>query len=164
VKKTDHPKRLRRRRPPPKARPEREDLPLHQQLGVHKQDVVASGRRVTGPIRQWWQESGLDGVLDRVSLATALKDLGLVSAKVLLTELTNPQCPIEIRRHIAMTMAPKLAVEVRAALSQELAKLAPQQPEQSVGAQTFDLSDLLLGLAQRGQPLDVTPRGNGNGA
>lgn len=146
MKKKANPKRVRARKPPPK--PGRLDLPLHRQLGVTKEEERAAAERIAKPIRQWWRQKNLDRVLDRVSLAAAMKDLGLVSTKVLLAELTNPGCPIEIRRHIAMTMAPKLAVEVRAAIAQQAAQAqlaAPLPP----GQQSIDLSDLIADLEPR---------------
>jgi hypothetical protein len=158
VKKKANPKRIRKRRPPPKARPDRQDLPLHQQLGITREQEREAAERIAAPIRQWWQQRDLDHVLDSVSLAKGLRDLGLISVKVLLGELTNPACPIEIRRHIAMTMAPKLAVEVRAAIQQQVAEQQQQAPLPP-GQQTVDLSDLLADLDRKAQPLLV----NGGG-
>jgi hypothetical protein len=157
-----NPKRVRTRKPPPQPKPGRDDLPLHEQLGITKAQERRVAERIHEPIRQWWQSKDLNTLLDAVSLSTALKDLGLVSTKVLLAELTNPKCPIEIRRHLALTVVPKLAVEVRAAIQQQVAQQQQQSPVPP-GQQTIDLSDLLADLEQRPPPLLTNGGGNGNG-
>jgi hypothetical protein len=161
MKRRANPKRVRKRKPPPQPKPGRADLPLHQQLGVTQAQERAAAERIQAPIRQWWRSSNLDHVLDSVSLAKGLRDLGLVSVKVLLAELTNPKCPIEIRRHIAMTMAPKLAVEVRAAIAQQVAEQQQQSPVPP-GQQTIDLSDLLADLERRAPPPPLLTNGGGD--
>jgi hypothetical protein len=161
MKKKANPKRVRKRKPPPRA-PKNGRVPLYQQLGITKAQEDAVAERCTRQIRQWWKTRDLDAVLDTVSISTALRDLGLVSTKVLLQELTNPACPIEIRRHIAMTMAPKLAVEVRAAVQQQVAQMQ-QQSAAPPGQQVIDLSELLAdldGRAARGAPILVEPGGH----
>ena len=154
MKKKANPKRVRTRKPPPSAKNGR--MPLHQQLGIPKAEEDAFLARCEKPIRQWWKQRNLDQVLDAVGLSTALRDLGLVATKVLLQELTNPQCPIAIRRHIAMTMAPKLAVEVRAAVQQQVAAQQQQSPVPP-GQQVIDLSELLADLDQRAAGAGAPP-------
>jgi len=154
VKKKANPKRVRKRKPPPRARGER---PLHEQLGISRETEIQHATRIGHKVsRLWWKTRDLSAVLDTVSLSQALRDLGMISVKVLLAELTNPACPIEIRRHIAMTMAPKLAVEVRAAVAQQVAEQQQQSPVLP-GQQTIDLSDLLADLDRRGEPILMPP-------
>jgi hypothetical protein len=79
---------------------------------AHRNKTPPAVRRA---VLGWWKSHEQDKWRDQVTLAEAMNDLGVVSVGVLLQALTSAETPADLRLKIALTMAPKLAVEIRGA-------------------------------------------------
>jgi hypothetical protein len=64
-------------------------------------------------VRRWWKKQRLEEVTDLTTLAQALSDVGILSLGHLAKRLCDPKTPQRVKDQIALTMGPKLAVEIR---------------------------------------------------
>jgi phage-related baseplate assembly protein len=65
-------------------------------------------------IRHWWEHQLAQVADQKITLGSAMADLGLYACGHLIKRLVDPKTPEDVRDTIALRCAPLLAVQVRA--------------------------------------------------